>query len=520
MLISNGTVLRDGEKKEYLLDELIGKGGFGYVFRAHRLEDNELFAVKTMLPAFSDETNINSFKNEIGSAKSIAGEGVIRYIYTHDGDTYPEFPPYIIMEYADGGTLKELLDSRKNKGDFFTNDQLVNIFRKLTVGMKSVNATLIHRDIKPENILICGNQMKITDFGLAKLAIESTRTFTFKGAGTLLYMSPEAWDYSKNTIQMDMYSMGLVFYEIATLNYAYEKMPNSYEEAKEMHMFRTIKKPSLVNRNLSPTIDSIICRMTEKRAAKRFSSWDELLEALEKQEDREDSYLDRIVDSAIASKNADYIRRTETENEEKRKKKQQEDFIRLVRNQFESEILKLIEQYVDKVNQSYAGQDKMSIKYVPESRGRSTSFNCIIESGNGKRVEIDFKIVIENSYQREVVGTDFWDNQRSVRREAYTPSYRKRKIMLMGELHNMQDLGYNLLLLESDDLFGDWIIMKNFNNLSFAIPGKERREPFSFTLNELPDEIGKVQCTHLYRTEFVEYNEEEFISIINMLICM
>ena len=91
MFISNGTVLKDGEEKEYFLDEMIGRGGFGYVFKAHRLEDNQVFAVKTMLPAFSDETSIKSFKNEIGTAQTIEGEGVIKYVYTHNGDTYPEF---------------------------------------------------------------------------------------------------------------------------------------------------------------------------------------------------------------------------------------------------------------------------------------------------------------------------------------------------------------------------------------------------------------------------------------------
>jgi serine/threonine protein kinase len=386
--------------------------------------------------------------------------------------------------------------------------------------MKSINNTLIHRDIKPENILICGDQMKITDFGLAKLAIESTRTFTFKGAGTPLYMAPEAWDYSKNTIQMDMYSMGLVFYEIATLNYAYAKMPASYEEAKDMHMYTTIRRPSLVNGDLNPTIDSIICRMTEKRALKRFTNWDELIEAMEKQENRENSFLDKIADRAVASKNTDYIKRTEAENEERRKKKQQENFIKSVRKQFETEILQLIEQYVDKVNQSYAGQDKMRIKYTSDSRFQSTAINCIIESGNGKRVDLDFKIVLENSFQRDVYGNDLWSNQRTVRTERYTPCYCKKTIMLMGEIYNTRNLGYNLLLLKSDDIFGDWILMKNFNNLSFGTPGKERREPFPFSLNELPEEIVKVQSTHLYRSEFVKYDEEEFISIINRLISM
>lgn len=520
MLLSSGNIILDGNHREYRLGEMIGKGGFGYVFKLTRLEDNQIFAAKTMFPAFSDETNSMSFINEIQSAQAIEGEGIVKYVYTHTGDTYPEFPPYIIMEYADGGTLREILDERKRKNELFENNQIIKIFKELASGMKTINNYIVHRDIKPENILICNNQMKITDFGLAKLAIESTRSVTFKGAGTPLYMSPEAWDYSKNTIQMDMYSMGLVFYEIATLTYAYDDMPKSYEEAKEMHMFRTIKKPSLVNGKLTPSIDSIICRMTEKRATKRFTNWDELINALEVQENRENSFLDKIVDNAVASKNADNIMRTEVENEEKRKEKKQEDFIKFVRNLFETEILSLINRYVDGVNQNYAGKDKMYIQYKPANRGKVDSFECLVESGNGKRVELNCKIVLENSFQRDAYVNDFWSERRKVVREFYTPSYKNKKIMLMCKVSNSLKIGYNLLLIESEELFGEWIIMKNFNNLSLLAPEKARREPFAFTLNELPDEINNIHCTHLYRTEFVEFTEEKIVSIINELITM
>lgn len=520
LLLSTGTILKDGAGKDYILDEMIGKGGFGYVFRAHRPEDDKVFAVKTMLPAFTEKTNIISFQNEIESAQGIAGNGVIKYEFAHTGDVYPEFPPYIIMEYADGGTLRSYLEVQKAKGEMLSNERILECFKELALGMQVVNASIIHRDIKPENILFSGTKLKITDFGLAKLAIESTRTFTFKGAGTPLYMAPEAWDYSKNTIQMDMYSMGLVFYEIATLSYAYGEIPQSYEKAKEMHMYKTIVRPSIINPALSPTIDSIICRMMEKRASKRFTNWEELIDTLDKQIVCEETYLDRIANTTIASKNTDFIKKTEAENEEKRKKKKQEDFIKNVISQFETEILHLLNQYVDKVNQNYAGHDKMLIRFGPNQRRGTNYYSCKIESGNGKSVEIELLIVLENSFQHDVYVNDFWSERRTVRRESYTPLYHNKKIWLMGEIRNPQNYGYNLLLTESDDLYGDWIIMKNHNNLSFMAPGKEKVEPFSFSLNELADEIDNVQCTHLYRTDFVAYDEEEFISLINMLITM
>ena len=93
------------------------------------------------------------------------------------------------------------------------------MFLQLASGMKHINSILVHRDIKPDNILIVDDVLKITDFGLAKYAEATTRSVTFKGYGTKEYCAPEVCKNEKNTIYMDIYSMGIVFYEIATLKY-------------------------------------------------------------------------------------------------------------------------------------------------------------------------------------------------------------------------------------------------------------------------------------------------------------
>lgn len=85
---------------------------------------------------------------------------------------------------------------------------------------------------------------KITDFGLAKIANGTTRTKTFKGWGSRLYMAPEAFSYTENTIQMDIYSMGIVFYQLATLKYPYTPIPTSEEEAKNTHLIKAITPPT------------------------------------------------------------------------------------------------------------------------------------------------------------------------------------------------------------------------------------------------------------------------------------
>lgn len=116
-----------------------------------------MFAVKTTLPSFGDSASVQSFKNEICSATQVTGENVIHYEYVHDGDVLPEFPPYIIMEYADGGTLNTLLSKRKRIKKMYTNNELISIYKQLAKGMQQINYCLVHRDVKPNNILLCGS---------------------------------------------------------------------------------------------------------------------------------------------------------------------------------------------------------------------------------------------------------------------------------------------------------------------------------------------------------------------------
>lgn len=202
------------------------------------------------MPSFFDKSSENAFKNEIQAALEVSGDNVIRYEFAHTGEKYPELPPYIIMEYANNGTLRDIINQRKRTKSFYSTEELFGIFRQLANGMNDINSLLVHRDIKPENILLCGSVLKITDLGLSKVAVEKTRTITFKGGGTPLYMSSEAWDFSKNTIQMDIYSKGIIFYELAALEYPYSPMPRTQEDAKNLHMYSPIQNIGNFNSRL------------------------------------------------------------------------------------------------------------------------------------------------------------------------------------------------------------------------------------------------------------------------------
>lgn len=165
--INHGTLQQENGRSKFLI--LIGN-----VYKLKKTEDNKIFAFKTITIPFTSET-LKALKNEDTLALKISHPNVIKYYLLHDGTKYKELPPYIIMEYAPGGTLGKLIKAKKETPEFFTNEELKLYFNQLIDGMEAINEHLIHRDIKPDNILISTDALKITDFGLSKVVGESTR---------------------------------------------------------------------------------------------------------------------------------------------------------------------------------------------------------------------------------------------------------------------------------------------------------------------------------------------------------
>src|SRR6267142_4006201 len=119
------------------------------------------------------------------------------------------------MEYISGGSLAHVLRA----GTPIPLGRTIEMMIDIAQGTKAINEKLIHRDIKPDNVLIEGGKLKIGDFGISKFVDESTRLHTFKGAQHVAYMAPEGWQNQTNTVKLDVYSVGLVFYEILSLKH-------------------------------------------------------------------------------------------------------------------------------------------------------------------------------------------------------------------------------------------------------------------------------------------------------------
>lgn len=508
MQLLEGRFVIDNENNEYLIEKFIGNGAFGNVFKIRRISDDTEWALKTIAQGFTDEQSLIAFKNEISLAIKINDNNVIKYLFANDGDTISDLPPYVIMEYANKGTLKEYIKSQKLENKFLDEGKLKNLFIQLAKGMKAVNSVLIHRDIKPDNILIKDDVIKISDFGLSKISTDRTRTVTFKGFGHLMYTSPEGWKNDKNTIQMDIYSMGLVFYELATLQFPYKvTIPNDVEQWKNQHLFSEPVNPSRINTSLSPVLSGVIMKMLEKSTTKRFDNWEEI-ESYLLNNDIEEKEFSSIISAMVNNRLAKDNSESKKKLEEERKRKEDEDFCKLVEYQFKKDIYKPIQEFIDTFNKAYP-QGEITI--TPEARiSRYESIEVKVNLISTKVIDIKLKPILEKDFIRKVIRREFGEEY--TRTGLQLPEYRGRRIKAWGGLY-IDKRGFNILLVQNgEELYGEWFILANTNS---GLVQSNRPDHFAFDFNEIEKGVQQINVMGRYNSNIEEFNIEKFMTYIS-----
>lgn len=283
-MVTKGQKIND----RYEIIRSIGEGGMANVYLGYDTILDRNVAIKILRGDLSgDEKFVRRFQREALSASSLSHPNIVEmYDVGEDDGLY-----YIVMEYVEGKTLKQLLKKRGS----LTLSEAIDIMLQLTDGMSHAHDSyIIHRDLKPQNIMIQDDgQIKITDFGIA-MALNSTQlTQTNSVMGSVHYLPPEQASGKGSTIKSDIYSMGIIFYELLTGNLPF-KGDNAVEIALK-HMKEPL--PSLMegDSSIPQSIQNIILKSTAKNPKNRYDSatamHQDLLTALDDERMNEDPYV-------------------------------------------------------------------------------------------------------------------------------------------------------------------------------------------------------------------------------------
>ena len=273
-MITKGQKISD----RYEIIRSIGEGGMANVYLGYDTILDRQVAIKVLRGDLSnDEKFVRRFQREALSASSLAHPNIVEmYDVGEDDGIY-----YIVMEYIEGKTLKQLLKKRGS----LTLSEAIDIMFQLTDGMAHAHDSyIIHRDLKPQNIMIKDDgQIKITDFGIA-MALNSTQlTQTNSVMGSVHYLPPEQASGKGSTIKSDIYSMGIIFYELLTGSLPF-KGENAVEIALK-HMREPLPNVRDDNPSIPQSVENIILRATAKNPKNRYedakSMHDDLLTALD-----------------------------------------------------------------------------------------------------------------------------------------------------------------------------------------------------------------------------------------------
>lgn len=261
-------------KNRYRILKRIGSGGMAEVFKAIDTVLDREVAVKILLQQYiHDNDFINRFRREAQSAASLSHKNVVSILDVgEEEDIY-----FIVMEYVEGSTLKELI---QKKGSLPVKEAL-DITKKIASALEHAhNNNIVHRDIKPHNILIGKyGEVKVTDFGIARAASQATITHTGSVLGSVHYLSPEQAKGGHTDEKSDIYSLGIVLYEMVT-----GKLPFSGDSPISValkHLQENFTYPRDINPDIPQSVENIILRALVKDPNRRYQSAEEMLGDLE-----------------------------------------------------------------------------------------------------------------------------------------------------------------------------------------------------------------------------------------------
>lgn len=257
----------------YEIREIIGVGGMAVVYKAFDNQENRIVAIKILKEEFtSNEEFLRRFKNESKAIAMLSHPNIVNVYDVSFGDLIQ----YIVMEHIDGITLKEYIEQ---EGSLRWKDA-VHFTAQILKGLQHAHDKgIVHRDVKPQNIMVLSDgTIKVTDFGIARFARSDQRTITDKAIGSVHYISPEQARGEKTDEKADIYSVGVMLYEMLT-----GKLPFQAESAVSVAIMQLQRDPQLpteINGSIPLGLEQITMHAMQKTPERRYQSAGEMLSDL------------------------------------------------------------------------------------------------------------------------------------------------------------------------------------------------------------------------------------------------
>lgn len=259
----------------YQISELIGIGGMADVYKAVDVVDNKTVAVKILKNEFSEnEEFLRRFRNESKAIAVLSHPNIVKVLDVGFTDKIQ----FIVMEYIDGITLKEHIE----KEGVLKWKQCIHYTTQVLRALQHAHDRgIVHRDIKPQNIMIFPDgTIKVMDFGIAKFAREEGRSISDKAIGSVHYISPEQARGDVTDEKSDIYSVGIMMYEMLTGTKPFDS--DDAIAIALMHMKDIAERPTDINDTISEGLEEIVLRAMEKDPDKRYQSASEMIKDIDR----------------------------------------------------------------------------------------------------------------------------------------------------------------------------------------------------------------------------------------------
>lgn len=499
----------DSKGIEYKNFEFLDRGGMGKIYKGVSPITKEMIVLK--LIENTSEDSAEKQKRELKVSHVISHKNVVKIydsgITTIDGIEYL----YLLEKYYPKGNLAKTIRKEIPIGDCY------QMMQDLLLGLQEIHKTVIHRDLKPENILIDDDgSLVISDFGLSRFVNDGTHTDTFKGWGTYKYMSPECWTYEKNTPAMDIYSLGLIFFEILTGSFPFNPKSQTREEWRDCHLFSPVQNLANYRNDITVKLNQIIQKMTAKRLAERYQTIDEILTSFldaKNQSSENIVSIERLAQKANRSnelKIAEELKKAK-ELEERRK---YTDLLNSNIDDLFNRVEALVNQVNSKLETCKFTIHKNSAAEIPSQKSLSVSFlnKSFHISFLGEDAISSFEEISKQRYLQNQL------KQYGLILSPYTGSgFLKNDIVLIGLaktnfIKNTYEYGFNLLLkMDKDSNYGEWYIVQFSENIT------PKRTPFGISLFHFFDEYSKLENFGYFSKRFSKLEEKDILDLIEMI---